>query len=72
MRIGHGLSRVMFNDFITGMGMCFDIGGTLARAQIEDILSRSDGEAIYSDWKAVGDAMRSAMRQVDEVDNADT
>lgn len=53
-------------DFITGMGMCFDIGGTLARAQVEDILRRSSAEAIYSDWKVVGDAMRSAMRQADD------
>jgi len=51
------------DDFFFGMATAFDLGGTLTHPEVRRILNQTDEEAIASDWKAVGDDLRTAMEK---------
>lgn len=49
------------SSFFMGMARAFDISGPFSSHEVDKILKRSDTEAIYSDWKAVGDDLYKAI-----------
>lgn len=46
--------------WLLGIASILDFAGALRDPRVDDILSRSDAEALASDWQAVGDDMRRA------------
>lgn len=52
------------NSILTGMARIFDVTGSLN--SYEDILKRSDTDALKSDFKAVGGYIKTAMRKYEE------
>ena len=52
-------------SILSGMALMADPTGALQRPTA----SKTDEEAIRSDWQTVGDDMRKAMQQVSQTDN---
>lgn len=52
--------------FIRGMARLFDFAGAMNKDAFHDILTRTNEDAIASDWKTVGNDMWNAMYTVDE------
>lgn len=50
--------------FWSGVASILDLFGVLRDPKIDEILSRSDAEAIASDWEAVGQDLRNAAEKV--------
>lgn len=50
-------------SFIEGMSRVLDIGGTMEAYNEHDTEAEADRAAIRNDWLAVGDDIRSAMKQ---------
>lgn len=48
--------------FISGVGRVIDLGGTMTSP--ETLFTKDDGQAVYSDWAAVGSDLREAMGRV--------
>lgn len=48
-------------SFVTGMARLFDFGGTLNTYNVSPSEAEADIRAIHSDWKAIGNDMRSAL-----------
>ncbi len=53
--------RFSFNRFLRGFGRVLDIGAVTTSPEVENILNKTDFEAIKSDWEIVGEDMRKAM-----------
>jgi hypothetical protein len=43
-----------FRAFLDGAASVLDLMGTLYSSRMDEILSRSDSDALRSDWEAVG------------------
>ncbi len=54
----------MFRDFLLGMARVLDFGNTFRDPRVDEILERTDAEALRSDWQAVGDTLRQVAEQV--------
>lgn len=52
--------------FVRGVARLFDFASAMNRDAFHDILTRTDEEAIASDWQIVGADMWNAMYTVDE------
>ncbi len=53
--------KTIVNSFLRGFGSVLDISGISYKTNIQKYTSKTDAEAIASDWRAVGDDMRKAM-----------
>lgn len=56
-RTKYGKSRL----FLYGMARTFDMFGVLGDPKVEQIRKRSDADALYSDWEAIGNDLWRAM-----------
>ena len=54
------------SSFFMGVARAFDASGSFSRYEFNKILKRSDAEAIYSDWKAIGDDLHRVIEHFDE------
>lgn len=54
------------NGFMTGVASIFDFGSTLIEYNYFQTPEKADFIALKSDWQAVGDSIRYAMRKMDE------
>ena len=54
-------SSSAFSHFLKGMGRALDLGGTLSGPKTAFSAAEEDRLALYGDWQAVGDDMRSAI-----------
>ena len=63
--------RRSLRNILTGMGAIFNLfPAPRPPLTSHKFLDRTDEEALESDWQAVGDDMRTAMKQVDkEIDD---
>lgn len=50
--------------FWRGFLSCFDLFGTIRDPRIDEILNRTDAEALAHDWQMVGQDMRRAIEGV--------
>ena len=46
--------RDRWHAFFDGVASVFDITGSLYSKKVDEILSRSDTDALRSDWEAIG------------------
>lgn len=47
-----------------GLGGCLALNGHYYNKRLEKIINTSDEQALRSDWKAIGDDMRSALNNL--------
>lgn len=50
--------------FLRGFLSCFDLFGNIRDPRIDELLNRTDAEALAHDWQMVGQDMRVAMDEV--------
>ena len=51
------------NSFLEGIARIFDISGSLNHY---DFNEKTDAEAIYSDWAAVGEAIKDSIEKTND------
>jgi len=56
-----------WKDFLYGAASVLDLSGSMGNAQVNEILRKSDAEALRSDWEAVGQDMWKAIEQSEDV-----
>lgn len=53
-------------SFLYGFAQAFDLFGDFVSYNESHTVNEADAEAIYSDWKMVGNDIRSAMSEVEK------
>ena len=59
--------HTLLRQFLQGLLGPFDVAGRLYDQEVGNLVSRSDTEAIASDWQAVSDDIRAVLPQPNQV-----
>ena len=54
-------------SFLGGMSSLLDLGNTLQNYNTSDTDSEADTEALKSDWRAVGDDIKTSIRKYEQL-----
>ncbi len=54
-------------SFIEGFARIVDFSGSLNEYNISPIVTKADLDALWMDWAVVGEDLRRAMREYDEI-----
>ena len=54
------------HSFLRGIAGLMDVTGSQSRAFTEQILARSDADALRADWEAVGECLRWAIEEYEK------
>lgn len=64
-------NKNVLSEFFSGAGQLLDIRGTyyehIADKYLNTPSDKLDSDALWSDWKAVGDNLRQAMEEYDVI-----